>query len=35
VKAKDQMIGIRVFFPDIHQPNEDYKDWEKEKCGKR
>src|SRR5690606_23283359 len=23
VKAEDQMIGVGIFFPDVHQPNED------------
>ncbi len=32
METNDSMIGIIIFFPDVCQPNED---WKKEKCGKR
>ena len=35
METNDRMIGIIIFFPDVCQPDEDYKDWKKEKCGKR
>ncbi len=35
METNDKMIGIIIFFPDVRQPNEESKDWKKQKCGKR
>jgi hypothetical protein len=35
VKAKDQMIGVTVFFPDIRQPNEEGEHRKEEEYGER
>jgi len=35
MKAKDKIIGVCIFFPDVSQRNEGRKDRKKEKCSER